>query len=670
METVSALADTVAAGERLADTFQFDDRQEDVIVAGNGEIRYSSEQLDTEDADPATARINFNAAGLVANATPQQVAVVENMEIEIPEGTEAIITLADGTTRVVGTVIYDDETREGYIQLEAFVGGEGETPDRGISNAEVEAGLLQDGGISFNYTLWDWTASTTVSLDTLDTFKAALTVDYENVVEGDLIEMRVTSSLTFDSDQSLTLTISPEIAGSNFAEYADDFLVPLEYSADGGQTWQPMLQVGTYEDPAYDLPLPVFGFVLPAGSDNVLIRIQTFDDVFDEDPAGPPDQVEIDGQLQGVEVIDLTIRGDRFFTENVQPGIIDNDPPLNPYVKSDFQIVYEDDGEAVFTITLYDNEGNEVAATEDIVISYETTDLGAIAGEDYVAVSGQVVIEAGSSSATVSVPIIDDNIIENPDPEFAALTLTGISGAYSGDDVVIGDPQGSLRIYDNDQGSFAISDVQVIEGVGAVVTVTRYGAGPADSDQTVDISTVTPDDEIDTASEGDFRENATTLIFTPGQTTATFVIETVDDAFVEATETFRVELSNPTGGAQIRDGIRDQVEDGGEASVAIVDNDNLELSLADVTVIEGEELEFELQLSAAQEVAVDLMFDFTFGGQGKPVSGQPSSTMLSKASEGDVKTDGLVVSYVDDEGVTRIIQQNDDGSFSEWYERY
>ena len=69
-------------------------------------------------------------------------------------------------------------------------------------------------------------------------------------------------------------------------------------------------------------------------------------------------------------------------------------------------------------------------------------------------------------------------------------------------------------------------------------------------------------DEIDTASEGDFRENATTLIFTLGQTTATFVIETVDDAFVEATETFRVELSNPTGGAQIRDGIRDQVEDG------------------------------------------------------------------------------------------------------------
>ena len=40
-----------------------------------------------------------------------------------------------------------------------------------------------------------------------------------------------------------------------------------------------------------------------------------------------------------------------------------------------------------------------------------------------------------------------------------------------------------------------------------------------------------------------------------------------------------------------------------------VDNDTLELSLADVTVIEGEALEFELQLSAAQEVAVDLMFD-------------------------------------------------------------
>ena len=116
-DTVAALADTEEAGERLPDDFVFDAREEDIIVTGNGEITYRSDRLDTEDGDAETARIAFDASGLVANATPQQVAIVENMEVEIPAGTEAQITLEDGTTRVVGTVVYDDETREGISSL-------------------------------------------------------------------------------------------------------------------------------------------------------------------------------------------------------------------------------------------------------------------------------------------------------------------------------------------------------------------------------------------------------------------------------------------------------------------------------------------------------------------------------------------------------------------------
>ena len=398
-----------------------------------------------------------------------------------------------------------------------------------------------------------------------------------------------------------------------------------------------MDQVDTYFAPPYDLPLPVFGFILPAGSDSILVRIQTFDDVFDEDPDGPPNPVEIDGQLQGIEVIDLTLEGDRFFTETAQPGIIDNDPPLNPYVKADFQIVYEDDGEAVFTITLYDENGNVVEATQDITITYQTTDLGAVAGEDYVAVSGEVVIVAGSSSATVSVPIIDDDVIEALDPEFAALTLTGISGEYFGEEVVIGDPQGSLRIYDNDSGSFAVTDVRVIEGVGAVVTVTRYGAGPEDESQTVDISTLPTDPDTDTASDADFTASEATLVFEPGQTTATFIIPISDDAFVEADETFRVELSNPTGGAQIRDSIRDQVADGRTATVTIEDDDVLSMDVSDAFALEGENLVFDVTLSAAQEVDVDVLLDFRFG-----ISANFEGTVSAvetAASEDDIKLD-------------------------------
>ena len=68
---------------------------------------------------------------------------------------------------------------------------------------------MQTGGLSFVYTLWDWTASTSVALDTLDTFKAELTVEVENVVEGEMMELTITSSLTFESDQALTIKFSP-----------------------------------------------------------------------------------------------------------------------------------------------------------------------------------------------------------------------------------------------------------------------------------------------------------------------------------------------------------------------------------------------------------------------------------------------------------------------------
>ena len=34
------------------------------------------------------------------------------------------------------------------------------------------------------------------------------------------------------------------------------------------------------------------------------------------------------------------------------------------------------------------------------------------------------------------------------------------------------------------------------------------------------------------------------------------------------------------------------------------------------------------------------------------------------ASEGDIKSEGLVLSYIDDQGVAQVIQQNDDGSYT------
>jgi Ca2+-binding RTX toxin-like protein len=66
-------------------------------------------------------------------------------------------------------------------------------------------------------------------------------------------------------------------------------------------------------------------------------------------------------------------------------------------------------------------------APVDVVFDYSTLDLNAIAGEDYVAKSGQVTIPIGQTSATVNVAINGDHTFE-PDEQFA-LNLSGLSGA-------------------------------------------------------------------------------------------------------------------------------------------------------------------------------------------------------------------------------------------------
>ena len=341
---------------------------------------------------------------LLKGGQPNQV-IFDNLEIEfrgagagpdqelggvVYQTTDAQITV-DGVTRSVGTVFYSNETGEGFIQLDPY---DSQT-DTGITTAEIQSGALLN--LEFGYTVWDWTAPLDVTVNPMGD-KAFLSAELTNVVESaDYNIFELQSSITFETDETLTIKIAPEGNGFNFAEFADDFYVPLEYSTDGGQTWQQMAAPTTYFAPGYAPPLPVFEFVLPAGADSVLIRIEIFDDLKDEDPAGSIDPVS----GQGIEVIDLTIEGDssKFYQGNFengfppaptfQPGIIDNDPSTPaPYIDIDFVQVYEHDGNAVFTVTLFDADGNVAIADSDVTFNYFSTDLSAQAGLDYQAVAG------------------------------------------------------------------------------------------------------------------------------------------------------------------------------------------------------------------------------------------------------------------------------------------
>lgn len=69
------------------------------------------------------------------------------------------------------------------------------------------------------------------------------------------------------------------------------------------------------------------------------------------------------------------------------------------------------------------------------------------------------------------------------------------------------------------------------------------------------------------AGSSDFYASSGSLTFSPGQTAKTISVSTKQDSLLEATETFTVNLSNPTAGATIADG---------QAVGSIIDDDELD----------------------------------------------------------------------------------------------
>ena len=76
------------------------------------------------------------------------------------------------------------------------------------------------------------------------------------------------------------------------------------------------------------------------------------------------------------------------------------------------------------------------APTTSVTVDYATSDGTAQAGADYTATSGTLTIPAGSTSATIEVPVLDD--AHDDDDETLTLTLANASGAILADATATG----------------------------------------------------------------------------------------------------------------------------------------------------------------------------------------------------------------------------------------
>ena len=244
---------------------------------------------------------------------------------------------------------------------------------------------------------------------------------------------------------------------------------------------------------------------------------------------------------------------------------------------------------ANFTVTL------SASSTQTVTVNYATGTGTATAGQDYVATSGTLTFNPGTTSQAVSVAVIGD-VIDEPN-ETVVVTLSGAVNA------TIADAQGIGTITDDDGApTLSINDVSVTEGNAGTVNATLTVSLSASSAQTVSASYATANGTA--IAPGDYASiSLTTLTFAPGVTSQTVTVVVQGDGLAEGNETFVVNLSAPVN-ATIADA---------QGVGTIVDDEALpSLSINDVTVTEtdaaGLTAVFTVTLSAASATTVSVTY--------------------------------------------------------------
>jgi uncharacterized delta-60 repeat protein len=171
-----------------------------------------------------------------------------------------------------------------------------------------------------------------------------------------------------------------------------------------------------------------------------------------------------------------------------------------------------------------------------VEVDYVTRDLGsAQADRDFVARSGTLVFSTNGEVQTITVPIPNDGLVENP--ETFAVELTAIHGpaALTATNAVV-------TIQDNDAGIELVADTYIAsEGGGlAVITVRRQDDG-------TNTGTVRLALSEGTALAGqDYVPTNLTVVLPPGPDLREVHIAVLQDMQIESDETFHVLLSEPS----------------------------------------------------------------------------------------------------------------------------
>jgi serralysin len=213
-------------------------------------------------------------------------------------------------------------------------------------------------------------------------------------------------------------------------------------------------------------------------------------------------------------------------------------PVILPTISiADFTI-NEGSGTATVTASL------SAVSSQIVNVNYSTANNTALAGQHYTPTSGTLTFNPGVTTASFTVGIINNTIINTTAPNFF-VNLTNPQNATINDGQAIG------TIIDNDQvPTLSIANVSFGEGTSKRANSTRNFAVTVNllngGNQTVSVNYVTANGTASAGSDYVAINNAT-LSFAPGETSKTFNIAVFTDAIGELNETVLVNFSNSVG---------------------------------------------------------------------------------------------------------------------------
>ncbi len=250
-------------------------------------------------------------------------------------------------------------------------------------------------------------------------------------------------------------------------------------------------------------------------------------------------------------------------------------------------------------------EGNSGTTIANVTVSLSSPSTGtvsarlttsnntAIAGSDYVSRNGTISFAAGQTSRVIPITINGDTTIE-PNESFF-VTMSEPVGA------AIGDGQGVVTIVNDDGAATptaSIGDVSASEGNTGTRTFSFTVSLSATASGPVSLSYATANGSATAGS--DYVSSSGSLSFAAGELSKTINVTVNGDTTVEPTETFFVNLSNPSGTTL--------GDSQGQGSIVNDDSAAPALSINDVSTSEGnsgvKNLTFTISLSPAATGAV------------------------------------------------------------------